>query len=76
MPAPLITPPKVTASLRLNASAPLVATLPDDAPGRAAVADLQRARADRRPARVGVGPGQDVVPVPILEIASAADHAR
>ena len=74
-PVPLITPAKVSASLRLNASAPLSTTLPAIAAGGAAIADLQRAGADRRAAGVGVGAGQRracrspvlvSVPVPLI----------
>ena len=58
-PVPLIAPAKVTASLRLNTSAALSTMSPANAAGGAAIADLQRAGADRRAAGIGVGAGED-----------------
>ena len=61
-------------SLRLNASTPLSTTSPTIATGRAAVADLERARRDRRAARIGlVGGEREDAGAPLDERARAAD---
>ena len=59
-----MTPAKVTVSERLKASVPLVEDVADDPAGGAAIADLQGAGRDGGAAGVGVGAGQDSVPVP------------
>ena len=53
-PVPLITPANVSVSLRLNDQRAVVDDVAGDAAGGAAVAELQRAGADRRAAGIGV----------------------
>ena len=75
-PVPEMTPPKVNVSVRLMAKVPLSTTLPTMRARGAAVAELQRAGADRRAAGIGVGAGEDRGSGPDLgERAGAADHA-
>ncbi len=65
-----------SASLRLKMTVALSTMLPDDAAGRAAIAELQRAGADRRGAGVGVVGGQrQRAGAALGERAGAADRA-
>ncbi len=59
LPLPEMTPPKVPASERSKARAPLSVTSPTTEPGGSAIAQLQRARRDGGATSVTVAGGED-----------------
>ena len=85
LPVPLITPAKVTESLRSKAKVPLSVTFPVMLPVVATVTELQRSSTDRRTAGVGVVAGQrstcrypscTKLPVPLITPAKVTESLR